>query len=129
MNYIKIKQQKLIISESNELKIYKQKFNDYINKLLINDLTTIDGRINAIRNKYNIHKLTPIYINKNICLLPINSINSDINIYINVFEVTQVISLNKGSEIVFSNQERIKINKSYNSLINRIKKACNIRIE
>ena len=58
INYIEILNNKTIkIYETREIKVLNLSFEKYINELLLNDLTTYTGRIEAIKKKYNYRKL------------------------------------------------------------------------
>jgi len=128
MNYIKTYQNKIIISKDKTLKIYKTTFNEYINKILIKSLTTMNGRIDAVKDKYHIYKLVPIYLNKEICLVPLFNLNNETNIYINVNKVKKVIDYIDYSLIVFIDLEEIYIKVKANTLKKKIRKALNIMI-
>ena len=124
MNYILVKKDKIKIDEI----ILKTKFKPYINSLLLEQLTTIDGRLESIKEKYKYYKLTPLFINEHICLIPIKSINSIDNIYINVKEINYLKEVNKKTLVIFKDSSSIIINKSIETLKENIKRANSISI-
>ena len=62
-NIVKI-QEKLIVNET---------INKIINKTCLKFLTTLDGRIEAIKQVYKISKFVPVYISDGLILQPIYS--------------------------------------------------------
>ena len=128
MNYIKTMNNKIAIYTKKSIKTYKVSFNNYINKVLLKDLTTLPGRIDAVKIKYHIYKLVPIYIDKDICLLPLFNLNSDINIYINVYQVLKTINDSNKTKIIFIDGEELYVNINTSTLKNKIKKVLSIMI-
>ena len=70
INYIKAYTNKIVI---NNIKTIEMSIVDYLNLLLLKQLTTYQGRIDSIKKIYGIKKLVPIYIDPNINLFPVVS--------------------------------------------------------
>lgn len=123
INYIEILNNKTIkIYESREIKKLNLSFEKYINELLLNDLTTYTGRIEAIKKKYNYRKLVPIYINDTICFIPLE--NKEYNsIYINVYSVYKIIY----DKIIFIDGSSLLIYKNLQTISNNINRARGIK--
>ena len=123
INYIKILNNKTIkIYETREIKVLSLSFEKYINDLLLNDLTTYTGRIEAIKKKYNYRKLVPIYINDTICFIPLE--NKEYNsIYINVYSVYKIIY----DKIIFIDGSSLLIYKNLQTISNNINRARGIK--
>ena len=122
-NYIEIiNKNKLILYNKNKKEIIENTFNDYINRILSKDLTTINGRLDAVKNKYGYKKLTPLFIDDYLCFIPIEKIKENI-IYINVFNVVEV----NENKIVFLDGQNLKIYKNSKSILNNIKRAKQIK--
>lgn len=84
-------------------------------KWCLEELTTYKGRMEAIRKKYRLKKLVPIYINKNLMFFPTETKKSLDNIYINVVNVLG-IERNKDTEhttVTFQNGDILLIKKDY----------------
>jgi len=79
INYIKAYSNKIII---NNNEVINQNINTYLNNILIHQLTTVYGRVDAIKNLYGYKKLVPIYINSQLILFPISNLKEYENIYI-----------------------------------------------
>ena len=93
--------------ETNEL------INVVINKACLKHLTTLDGRLEAIKKGYNIYKLIPIYISNNLILQPLYSSRNWNQIYINICNIKKVIKVNDFTVITFINDITINIDISY----------------
>ncbi len=107
INYIKILNRQIEIHENCKIKIVDQTLNKYLNRILIDDLTTLKGRMDAVKNKYQFKKLIPLYINETLCLMPIDNKKSINNIYINIKSINFI---KDSTTIVFYNGEELKIN-------------------
>ena len=123
LNYIKTYTKEIYVNGKEKLNI---KFNDYINQLLLGQLTTLKGRVDAIKSKYKLLKLTPIYINKYMCLFPIYNLKDYENIFINVFEIKTLDTINKKTRIEFINGDKLIVNKNINVINNYIRRAISI---
>ena len=123
INFIKSKTKQVVINNSKTLTIT---FESFINMLLLDQLTTYQGRLDAIKIKYKMHKLTPIYINAYLCLFPVSNLKDFENTYINAYRVKTIIRLSDATCIVFMDNTKLFIKKNF-SLINKyFKRAISI---
>lgn len=72
-----------IVYSNNLLEIYYCKVKTIFNKICLDDLTTIDGRIKAIKEIYGYKRNVPIYLNKDIVLFKVKDIQTNSTQYIN----------------------------------------------
>ena len=109
---------KYIIKLNRELKvatldvgdIYIPKtFNQFMDNLLLNDLTTYEGRISATKQKYHLIKQTPIYINDNCVLISTASARNLDNIYLNIKTILLLEEKGTSTIITFLDQTTISI--------------------
>ena len=128
MNYIKTSKSKIIISSFQKQKIYKITINNYLDKKLSIYLTTLEGRMQAIKNKYHICKLIPIYIDNNLCLQPIFKITSERNIFVNIYNINKIIDYGNYSIVLFYDSEELILKMKSKTLKNKIKKALQISL-
>lgn len=84
--------------------------NSYINKLCIDNYSTLKGRILATKKKLNIKYNVPIYVNKKILLFKIK--DSDRNYYINYYKINDYDYSRGSIVIVFKDLEVLKISVS-----------------
>ncbi|MBR2891721.1 MAG: competence protein ComK [Bacilli bacterium] len=117
INYIEILNRQIKI---NGKKIINLTFEKYINNLLIKDLTTYQGRINSIKEKYNYRKLVPIYIDLGLCLIPICNKKSINNLYINIHSIS---SLTGCTTITFKDNQILNVDKNIRTIKSYIKRA------
>lgn len=117
INYIEILNRQIKI---NGKKIINLTFEKYINNLLIKDLTTYQGRINSIKEKYNYRKLVPIYISLGLCLIPICNKKSINNLYINIYSIS---SLTGFTTITFKDNQILNVDKNIRTIKSYIKRA------
>ena len=87
-----------INDELEELDILPER---YLDNLCLTELTTLEGRVNAIKKKYHVIKNIPIYIKENLVLFPTHNKKSINSIYIKSIEPIS----NKTKVIFYDNQE------------------------
>lgn len=109
----KIKNKTLIKNLFQEEKIVKHSFEDILNSVLIKDLTTLDGRLTAIKEKYNIRKNVPIYVSQDIILIQTKNKKENDNIYININNVVDIVEDINDTIIIFFDKSLLRVNKPY----------------
>ncbi|QVK21687.1 competence protein ComK [Mycoplasmatota bacterium] len=95
-----------------DVSIYK-----FLNDICIDNLSTYKGRIDAIKRKYNIKSLVPLYVSEDCLLIPTTSIRNYECIWINYFQIQKI----KTSEILMNNNCIIKVRK--NLFLKQIKRC------
>lgn len=127
MNYIKVNDDKILISCAKTIKRINRKIDNYLEQLLLKDLTTLKGRVDSIKKQYHIYKLTPIYIDEDICLIPLFNQSYNYNYYLNVNNIKNVEEKDERTEITFVDGERIIVNKKRSLILKQINKALSIK--
>ena len=97
-----------INNEVEEKEILLEK---YLNNICLEFLTTLSGRIEAIKEKYNIVKNVPIYIKDNLVLFPTFSKNHISNIYLNSIYIKKILPYEDKTIIVFYDNQELIIDK------------------
>lgn len=123
INYIKAYTNKIVI---NNIKTIEMSIVDYLDLLLLKQLTTYQGRIDSIKKIYGIKKLVPIYIDPNINLFPVYNLKDYENIYINVVNILKVKKHKNSSLICFKGGDELLIDKNITILNKYIKRALRI---
>ena len=121
INFIQISNRSIIINNKKTVNMTLEKYIDY---LLINDLSTYSGRMKSIRKRYGYRKLVPIYINDNLCLIPLENKKSLENIYLNIYEINVI---EETGCIIFNNGDSLLINKKTKTLYKYILRAKSIK--
>lgn len=113
----------LYLKKSNRSTIVKNLFQDEIEidimldelleRVCLKDLTTLKGRIDAIKKVYHIHKYIPIYLTEDIILITVFNKKQIDNIYINTCNIIDMVKDNNKTIIVFLDRSQLIINKSY----------------
>ena len=119
-----------LIYDNKTIKIYKTKevevlnlsFEKYLNVLLLKDLTTFNGRIEAIKKKYKYKKLVPIYIDDTMCFIPVENIEYN-SIYINAYSIYKITY----QKIIFIDGSSLSIYKNLKTISNNINRAKAIK--
>ena len=115
-----------IVKIRNEL-IVNETINKIINQTCLKFLTTLDGRIEAIKQVYKISKFVPIYINEGLILQPIYSIKSWKQIYINISNISKINKVNDYVVITFINEKTILLEISYERMKRYLKRCLKIK--
>ena len=77
------------------------------------DLTTLKGRLEATSKVYRIFKHVPIYLKENIILIQTNNKKEIDNIYINSYNIVEMVKDKKQTIIIFIDHSFLKIDKPY----------------
>ena len=116
-NIVKIRENILVNKTINEL----------LNKACLEFLTTLEGRIKAIKQIYKITKLVPIYIHEDLIFQPVYSNKHWKQIYINICNIKKVIKVNDQTVITFINEKTIYLDISYERMKRYLKKCFKIK--
>ena len=116
MKYIKRSSQGTMFSRKNKVYIPKG-LKQYINELCISNLSTFQGREKAAGILLSRKSILPIYVNKDICLFPTESIRNYDCIYINYNELLSFKGLSSNeTKIIFYDLSEISVNISYEKI-------------
>lgn len=83
-----------------------------LNNYCLKDLTTIEGRIKATSQVFNIRKHIPIYLSTNLVLIPTKNKKEVDNIYINCYNVIDMIKDEEKTKVIFSDFSELIVNKN-----------------
>lgn len=123
INYIEILSNKTIkIYKTKQVEVLNLSFEKYLNVLLLKDLTTFNGRIEAIKKKYKYKKLVPIYIDDTMCFIPVENIEYN-SIYINAYSIYKITY----QKIIFIDGSSLSIYKNLKTISNNINRAKAIK--
>lgn len=113
--YVKKANRGVVIKKLNQPEItINLLLEDLLNQALLKDLTTLEGRIQAISLSYHIYKHIPIYLTNNLILMPTNNKKQIDNIYINSYNIIDMVTKNKDETIIiFFDNSQILINRPY----------------
>ena len=123
INFIKTYTNKIII---NNVDIYLQSIERYFDDRLLNQLTSYKGRIDAVKRKFKIQKLIPVYIDNSNIFVPINNLKEYENIYINAARVIKTVAKGKSTIVYFIDKTKLEVNKNENLIIKYISRAISI---
>lgn len=121
--YIKVENNNEIYVLTNTISKINISWKRYIEKLCIDNLSTLDGRIKAVKRKYGWIKHTPIYVNNDLVLFYINALKDTNNYFINVKKIVNVEGNERSTHITFVNNEKIVLNVAYQKIKSYYKKA------
>ncbi len=115
--YLKKNNHITIIKESfkKEVKINKDIY-DLFDEYLLSHLTTLKGRLDAIKKVYHINKNIPVYLDYNLVFIQIFNKKQTHNIYINICRIIDMIKDNDNTIIVFDDGSKLEIDKPYHIL-------------
>ena len=99
----------------------------YLNRLCLEKITTLEGRIQAIKQTCNIVQNVPIYIDDNLILFSINSFKSVDNIFINSVYIKYIEKQGIKTKIVFYDNECIVIKKPSHLMKSKYEKCMKIK--
>ncbi len=115
-----------IVYSNKEINI-KQTINNILNHECLKTLSTLDGRINAIKQQYNIYKFIPIYLNENLILQPIYPKKHWRQIYINICNVKKIEEIKNGTKILFNKNIILVVETPYPRIKQYLEKCLKIK--
>lgn len=125
--YIKQGNREILIHTSKEKIRIDLRLDKLFDKWCLEELTTYKGRMEAIRKKYQLKKLVPIYINKHLMFFPTNPKKDINNIYINPLNILEIVrDVENKTIVVFKNKEKLFIDKDFESINRYYQRSLNI---
>lgn len=111
MHYVKKHINGIEISFPNRNIVLEKGLKQFLNSLLIEEHTTLEGRIEALKKKYALKYNIPIYINKHLCLFATQPLRDAETVCVNVHAVKKIMP-NKLNQtiILFKNNETLILN-------------------
>lgn len=100
---------------------------EYLNNLCLKELTTLKGRIYAIKKNYHIIKNVPIYIKQDLVFFATNNVKTLDNIYINSVYVKSIEEIKEKCKIIFYDNQSILVNNSYQIIRRKYEKCIKIK--
>ncbi len=120
MEYIMKVEDGILVSIKGEKTRYKKGLKQFLNELLLNEYATYEGRIHAIRKRYNMYRNIPVYINDQYCFYTIHSLRHHQAMCINYHAVLSIRKTSTSStEVIFKNLNIMKIPVPYAYVIRK----------
>ena len=104
--------------------VIKQGIDKYLNCECLKEYSTLQGRIEAIKIKFGFKYNVPIYINKDIILLKVNT-NEGIY-YLNILSIVEFEAYDDEVVITFMNEHKLNLRTSYRTFKLNYNKALEI---
>lgn len=101
----------IISCVGNKVIVVDSSLDDYLDNLCLQELTTLKGRVEAIKRKCHIRKNVPIYITSQVVLFPTSNKKSVDNIYVNSVFVKNIDSNHNLTNITFYDDTILTIDK------------------
>lgn len=127
--YISQEQDHLIIETKTGPEVIHESFEDFITPYCLAYLTTLKGRLDAIKLKYQIRKHIPVFINSELVLFPIASQKDLNNIYMNAYNIKRIIPIDEEkTHIIFNNGKTLLVPKQAKIIKNYYLRALSIEM-
>ena len=78
---------------------------------LLNQLTTLKGRLDAIKKVYHINKNIPVFLDNNLVFIQTFNKKQHENIYINVHRIIDMIKDKESTIIIFEDDSKLTVDK------------------
>lgn len=114
-----------IVFKTHELIIDKSNIS-VIKKICRDNLFNYDFRIKYTKEILNIKTKPSLYINKNILLIPTKSLRSYNNVWINYFNISEVVKMGAKCKVIFVDLKEIILDISYQSFLKSVNDAKKI---
>jgi hypothetical protein len=107
-------------------KLSECSLNHFIKELCLKNLMTLNCYKLQVFNVFNANKRLPVYLSKDILLIPLNNINSYDIIYLNYFKIKRYTIFNKSVKIFMGYGEVLQYRHHIKSFMKLISLAKNI---
>ena len=97
-----------------------------VKKMCLEELFSYEGYLKGVKAKFGSVRLIPVYINKNILLIPTKRVRDYENIWLNYSQILLIESSDNKTKVTFKDYTNITINIKYHNFIKRIKLAKKI---
>ncbi|MBU1144663.1 MAG: competence protein ComK [Firmicutes bacterium] len=127
IHYIeKTKEDFVKVAKEHDVFLYDRTLIGYLNELLLETLSTLEGRLKATKKVFHFKAKIPIFINESTLLIPLIGYRSKTSFYLNYHSIEH-FSILKGSKlyISFRNNHEMKLEKKY-GFIKQYEKAKRI---
>ena len=112
------------ITKTNRYQVsVEQSIADLLNQECLKDLSTLDGRLTAIRSIYHINKNVPVYISPSVVLFQTSNKKAYDNVYVNAKNIRELFKDEDRTQIVFIDNTVLTVNKPYH-LIKQYQEKC-----
>jgi len=125
MNYIKRSTHGVAVY-GKENKVYNKGLIDYVNTLCIRNMSTFQGRKEAVSKLLLSKTNLPIYVNEDVILYPTKSLREYDSILINYHNVLSFRSENEGTKIIFKDLSMLDLTENSQKIEKQHKKVKNI---
>ncbi|TVP96548.1 MAG: hypothetical protein EA374_01080 [Acholeplasmatales bacterium] len=113
------------VTRGNQHQTVSCSLNQYLNRLLLKELTTYQGRLDALRLRTGWRRDVPLYVNPSCCLFVTTSHRESTAIYINCVEVISIRPHDQSwTEIRFKSLHVQRVRIPYKRLKRKYEKAC-----
>lgn len=112
------------IYNSVNMEKIKAKPHDIFEQLCLDDLTTLKGRLDAIKKKYGMRKNIPIYLKPDLVLFRISI--DDHELYLNAWMILNLRAENDDTVIHFKNGTKLLVNKNIRFLKRQWQRSLSI---
>jgi competence transcription factor ComK len=101
---------------------------EFLSPYCLEYLTTLKGRIDAIKIKYRIRKNVPLFIDETLNLFPTSDLKDSNNIYLNAYNIKRVYDFQKGTKVEFKSGQELTISQPYSKVYRHYRRAMDISL-
>ena len=91
--------------------VINQDICELFDNYLLNQLTTLKGRLDAIKKVYHINKNIPVFLDNNLVFIQTFNKKQHENIYINVHRIIDMIKDKENTIIIFEDESKLLVEK------------------
>lgn len=123
----KIEKSSIIHYINNQTEKVDVSINKILNNICLRHLTTLEGRLEAIKSNFNIIKNVPIYIDEKLVLFVVlNKLNNNL-LYINSIYIKSIEQLIDNIKVVFYDGQYILIESNLQTVFKNYEKCLKIK--
>jgi hypothetical protein len=126
--YIYHHNKETIVMVKEGKKVLESSLEEFLSPYFLEYLTTLKGRVDAIRLKYHIRKNVPLFVDETLNLFPTSDLKDLNNIFLNAYNIKRVYDFQRKTKVEFKSGHELIISQPYSKVYRHYRRALDISL-
>lgn len=127
INYLKRDNRATVIAYDTHKELIDKTIFTVLDELCLEYLSTLQGRVDAVKIRFNYKKYIPIYVSSSLILQPLQELKAWDLVYVNANNIREIIRHDEDTTIEFLSGEQLTVNTDYEKVVHYIEKSIKIK--